>query len=82
MCELCDDPVGESLRQGQACRVALVRDMLNLANIVTHRYWHVIPCFRDGRDFSKSVWDVPMRERERVRAAPPNVPGLCNALSG
>lgn len=49
----------------RALRSLLQPDKVNLAslgNLVPHLHWHVIPRFRDDRNFPDPIWSVPRRD--------------------
>lgn len=63
-----------------AVRELLKPDKVNLAslgNVVPHLHWHVIPRFRDDRNFPNPIWGEP------CRTATPNFPpDLSERLAG
>ena len=53
-----------------ALRAVLRPDKINLAslgNVVPHLHWHVIPRFRDDRNFPAPVWAPPVRPAAPMR---------------
>lgn len=64
-----------------ALRALVAPDKINLAslgNMVPHLHWHVIPRWRDDRNFPGSVWSAPLRDPGRRE--PPAADSLHRAI--
>ena len=64
-----------------ALREVLAPDKINLAslgNVVPHLHWHVIPRYRDDRNFPDPIWAEPRRSPSA--RAQPDIHRLASAL--
>ena len=67
----------------RALRTLLQPDKVNLAslgNLVPHLHWHVIPRFRDDRNFPDPIWSVPRRNTTPDAVQTLSTDALCRQL--